>query len=370
MNPAFGIPPKSKAHLTPPQDIAKRLQVLIGETFPLTGKMRTDGSNMRKLVAATLEAYLLPEPSDAYTVIPEKGKGIPRITREYLDTYIVTSGRSYNLQVWNRIPTSDELQIEYADGSGLCASDVRFVLVRVNTTTYKIESVLVLTPGYIEERFGPFGAPTIKHQLIISNQQRQQVIASEGSLLFIPDTEAVGSSNAKIYTRPQRRFNQFPEQQKEIFSLEIIRDKVARPLIGKVIDSGATKNRGQALEQMILRELGYEVPEGTLLEGQYPDIKNQLMEVKIQDSPTVDLGKFTPAETAEVLPSLGITTQDIRYMIVLMSSDTNQVQGAVLMPGKFLGEYFSYVAGISGKCQRSIRMSIFDKFIGRSIFNP
>lgn len=70
MNPAFGIPPKSKAHLTPPQDIAKRLQVLIGETFPLTGKMRTDGSNMRKLVAATLESFPLPEPGDAYFVLP------------------------------------------------------------------------------------------------------------------------------------------------------------------------------------------------------------------------------------------------------------------------------------------------------------
>ncbi len=370
MNPAFSIPPRSKEHLTPPHIIAERLEGLVGQSFPLVKRPRTDGSNMRKLVAATLGDFDLPDHSESYRIIPNRGKGLPKITREYIDTYLVTSGDSYNLQVWNRIPTSKEPQIEYADGSCLCASDVRFVLVRVDVRTHVILSVLVVTPEYIEENFGSFGAPTIKHQLIISNQRRRQVIAREHSILFLPDTGPIERFSAKVYYRPQRAFNQLPENLGEVFSIEVIRDIVALQLIGRVIDSGGTKSRGQALEQVVLAELGYDVPRGLTLEGQYPDVKNQLLEIKIQDSPTVDLGKYTPAERVEVFPEIGITTKDIRYMIVLMSPLTSQVEGVILSPGANLGDSFSYVTGVSGKCQRAIRMEVFDRYIGMSVFNP
>ena len=155
-----------------------------------------------------------------------------------------------------------------------------------------------------------------------------------------------------------------------MLSLEVIRDQVGLPLIGRVIDGAETKNRGQALEQIILEGLGYDVPVGITLEGQYPDIKNQLLEVKIQDSPTVDLGKFTPEERMDVFPDIGISTKDIRYMIVLMDAATSTVEGVILTPGENLGDHFSYVDGISGKSQRSIRMNVFYKYKGQSVFNP
>jgi hypothetical protein len=53
MNKAFSIPPKSTNHLTTPVELVKRLTCLIGTKFELTGKTRTDGSNIRKLVAST-----------------------------------------------------------------------------------------------------------------------------------------------------------------------------------------------------------------------------------------------------------------------------------------------------------------------------
>ena len=113
MNKAFKIPPKTPQQLSSLKTLQERLTPLVGTAFKLTGKSRTDGSNVRKLIAKTLEEYPLPAPAidDAFEIVPPKKKGIPKITREFIDTYIVTSGKSYNLQVWNRIPSSETLLI-------------------------------------------------------------------------------------------------------------------------------------------------------------------------------------------------------------------------------------------------------------------
>ena len=151
IDPRFGFPPIHKTHLTPPADIASRLQGLIGTPFKLTGKTRTDGSNMRKLVAQTFAKFSLPKPcpQSSYSIIPPKAKGLPRILLEYVDTYIVTKGDTYNLQVWNRNPTSDSIQVEYSSGETLSSKDVRFVFLRVDPQTQTISSILILTPEYV-----------------------------------------------------------------------------------------------------------------------------------------------------------------------------------------------------------------------------
>lgn len=60
MNKDFKIPPKSADNLTTSDELVKRLSTLVSMDFFLTGKTRTDGSNIRKLVASTLEKYSLP----------------------------------------------------------------------------------------------------------------------------------------------------------------------------------------------------------------------------------------------------------------------------------------------------------------------
>lgn len=140
-------------------------------------------------------------------------------------------------------------------------------------------------------------------------------------------------------------------------------------LLGSVIASGATKTRGQALELFVAQLLGYTPALTDLLAGGYPDIRNQLLEIKIQDSPTVDLGAFSP-QFEENLPfAEGLTTSDVRYLIALMNTETNTVEGIVLCPGKHLGEHFSYVASTSYKCQRSIPISFFERYDRQSVFN-
>ena len=192
MSSPLSIPPRSKSELTPPRELVKRLACLVGRSFrlaPGNNKTRTDGSNLRKRVAAVLEAALLPAPATegTYRILPPKAKGVTKLRREWVDTFIVTSGDSYNLQVWNRNPSEPLPQIEYADGSTLLASNIRFVLVRVGPSDVRIRCVVVLTPQYIVEHFGKFGKPTVKEQMIICDRKRPKILSANPPILFHPD---------------------------------------------------------------------------------------------------------------------------------------------------------------------------------------
>lgn len=51
------------------------------------------------------------------------------------------------------------------------------------------------------------------------------------------------------------------------------------------------RNRGAALHRLICAHLGYGRYEDT---GQFPGVRHQLLEVKLQTSPTIDLGLVLP----------------------------------------------------------------------------
>lgn len=371
MNKAFKIPPKTPRGLTSLEKLQVKLTPLIGKTFKLSGKSRTDGSNIRKLIAAILEQYPLPEPAleNDYEIVPPRKKGIPKITREFIDTYIVTSGKSYNLQIWNRIPASDTLLIKYESGESFKCNDVRLVFVKIDIKLQQVACIIIATPAYVVKKFGYFGKPTIKHQLLISTKARQKIYKSKTKILFFSDSKKLSYLITHDFELPKNNMIQEPET-KKLFSLELIKSRVAEKLIGYKLPADSTKKRGQALERKVLELLGYSTTNEDLLYGSYPDIPNQLLEVKIQDTQTVDLGKFTPEKEEIVSEALNITTYDIRYLIALTNPKTELIEGIILSPGEKLGEVFSYVSDKSYKCQRSIPMDFFDQHKGHVRINP
>jgi len=371
MNKDFKTPPKHVCELTPSEKLAQYFSELIGQSFKLTGKTRTDGSNIRKLIASVLEKHPLPELSEMgqFEIVPPKGKGVPKITREFIDTYIVTSGTSYNLQVWNRIPAADTLLIKYESDDSLKCKDVRFVFVRIDTVKEIIASVIIMTPGFIEWKFGKFGKPTINHQLLISRKVRKNIYESEDKILSFPDSLKLSYYIQHDYERPKSGMVEEPDLQ-HLYSINLLKKIVAEKLIGFKLDAAATKSRGQALEKKVLELLDYQVRESDLLYGAFPDIRNQLLEVKVQDSPTVDLGKFSPESEEIVVNNSGLTTFDVRYLIALTNPQTEIIEGIILSPGEKLGELFSYVSDTSFKCQRAIPMRFFNEHYGKSVFNP
>jgi hypothetical protein len=371
MNRDFKTPPKSAKTLTDSETLVHYFSELVGIPFALTGKTRTDGSNIRKMIASVLEKHPLPELADIglFEIVPPKRKGVPKIAREFIDTYIVTSGTSYNLQVWNRVPAAESLLIKYESGESLKCNDVRFVFVRVDMMKNVIASIIILTPEYIEQKFGKFGKPTVKHQLLISRKVRKDIYESEDKILSFPDSKKLSYYIRHDYLLPKSGMAEEPDLS-HLFSIALLKKMVAEKLIGFKLEAASTKNRGQALEKKVLELLDYEMKESELLYGAFPDIRNQLLEVKVQDSPTVDLGKFSPETEEIVIDDSILTTFDVRYLIALTNPETEIIEGIILSPGEKLGEIFSYVSDESYKCQRTIPMSFFDRNYGKCVFNP
>lgn len=357
-------PPKCKNVMSTPEQLVDKLKPLIGKRISMTGKSRTDGSNFRKIITNHLLEMYLPEAASEYEIVPPKQKGVPSFLREYIDTYIVTTGDFYNLQVWNRNPNSASVQVDLKNGETLLSSDVRFVLGKINSDNC-IESIIIMTPDYIEKRFGKFGKPTIKQQLIISDKKREDIIREGGMVIgdsklpkeLLACNDEIINADVSIKDEPDK-----------VLPIEAIDERITDKLVGQKLDIAlSTKQRGQQLERMVAYQLGYkEIKEG--LEGGYPDIRNQMLEVKVQDSPTIDLGKYSPQFEEQINDKF--TTRTIRYLIALTNVMDGAIDGLIMCPGEELGKYFTYVAEKSFKCQRSIPMSFFDEFKGRVVFNP
>jgi len=78
-----------------------------------------------------------------------------------------------------------------------------------------------------------------------------------------------------------------------------------------------------------IKHLGYQLGDSDLLYGAFPDIRNQLLEVKVQDSPTVDLGRFSPETEEIVIQDSDLTSFDVRYLIALTNPETEIIEGII-----------------------------------------
>lgn len=342
------------------------LKPLVGTPFKLSLAPRTDGSNLRKIITDHLKQYVTNANPNDYKIVPAKRKGVPRLLSVLVDTYIVTSGINYNLQVWNRSPNSVEPLVRYNNGDVITPRDIRLVLVKIDTIQNKIESIAVLTPSYIVSKFGLFGKPTIKSQLLISNNKRAQIVNS-GGVLILSDTINVDRISQKSYIKPTVLSTE-PPSINNIMSLDVIKNLLANKLIGLNLPGSDTKTRGQYLERIVIDMLGYN-SKSTLVGG-YPDIPNQLLEVKVQDTQTIDLGKYSPQFEEEVYSNPSLTTYDVRYLIALTNPYTLKIEGIVFSCGYKLGSMFTYVSAESYKCQRTIPMKFFDTYKNDCVFNP
>ena len=371
MDRLFQIPPQSPTMVMSTEKLINSLKSLLGTPFRISGKPRTDGSTLRKIVSNTIFLNGLSPGAiiGSFEFIPPKKKGVPKLIREMVDTYIVTTGDSYNLQVWNRYPNSRSVLVKYTNGETITSRDIRLIFIKIDSKKELIDSIVILTPEYIEAKFGKFGKPTIKHQLLILPKHREAIIKSENSILSFSDTINLTYRIRHFYESTPDNMLKEPDF-KDLFSIELLTKMVAEKLINQTLEVSDTKNRGQALERLVLQLLGYSKDNLQSLAGGYPDIPNQLLEVKVQDSPTVDLGKFSPETEELVFEDSNVTTSDIRYLIALTNSQTNVIEGIVLAPGERLGEIFTYVRDTSFKCQRSIPMLFFNNYKGQCVFNP
>ncbi|UWQ49335.1 restriction endonuclease [Leisingera caerulea] len=226
----------------------------------------------------------------------------PRFPGQMLDVY---GQKSNNLQVWN-----EEL-----------APTRRYVIPGIDDEG-KIYRVRVVN-GEELAKLDRTGKLTQKYQAGLNGG------GTETELVATQDTdnlrELVSASYApEVDTKP----TDAPVKH-EIISIETIFERLKSSVGQSFTDPGRgqDRNRGAELHKLVCKLLGYSKYYDN---GQFPDIRHQLLEIKLQTSPTIDLGLVLPdckdpLDVPQVAKSQ-IRQCDVRYAIFYATSDGEKVK--------------------------------------------
>lgn len=265
----------------------------------------------------------------------------PRFPGQKLDVYIQ---KSNNLQVWN-----EELD-----------ATRRYAIIRVSCTDL-IEGVKVV-PGAMLASLVRTGTLTQKCQARLDIGEKLTELVSP-----------VDTENLLFGLQPKglpTDFHNSPTDNPTVESLLPIAEVFKRlgRLLGQAFaDAGydQERNRGGQMHRLVCRRLGYRRYED---DGQFPDIRNQLLEVKLQTSPTIDLGLVRPdsKDLLDVPPVKGRKLRhcDVRYALFY----GDNVEGTVTLSRFYLttGEsFFNRFPQFQGKVlNRKLQIPLPDNFFG------
>lgn len=303
---------------------------LIGES--LAGlPLRTRSKVVKALVCEAL----------GYPVPRTFAKTQPRFPGQNLDVY---TQKADNLQIWNEEVSSER---RYA----LIKVDEQDVVTRVRvvhgTTIGELDTTGTLTTKY---------------------QARLDVGPSNFELISPNDTPAI-VPHVQAGAKPARDVSPvaYPQSGLLIPIAEVFQR--LRPLVGKSFpDTGflQDRNRGAALHSAVCAALGYRQYEDC---GQFPDVRQQLLEVKLQTSPTIDLGLVLPNSTEPMdMPAIrGHVPRhcDTRYAVFYATTDGKQVtvQKLYCVTG---AQFFERFRRFEGKVQNAkIQIPLPRGFFGR-----
>lgn len=226
----------------------------------------------------------------------------PRFPGQSFDTYVQ---KSNNLQIWNEDISPSR----------------RYVIIRLDANDV-IEKVKVVT-GEILAQLDTTGTLTQKYQArIVRGLESHELISPADTDNLLP----IISRDKYVVLRSADPSS--PPSPNELLSIQTIFD-LLKPLVGQtLVDIGRDqdRNRGAELHRRICEILGYMNYHDA---GQFPDIRNQLLEVKLQTSPTIDLGLVLPSSIEPLdLPRVAhiqIRHCDIRYVIFYAETDGSTV---------------------------------------------
>lgn len=225
----------------------------------------------------------------------------PRFPAQDFDIYIQ---KANNLQVWNEELSASRRYVILRVSAG---DEIEKVKVVDGATLAKLDRTGKLTQKY-QARF----IPSLESCELVSTSDTANV----KSLLDESKVPQVSSSPTNLPA---------PEN---LLPIAEIFDHL-RGLVGKTcVDPGCDqeRNRGCELHRMICKALGYASYRD---DGTFPDITEQIVEVKLQTSPTIDLGLVTPDSTERLdLPAIEHTFFrhcDVRYALFYGMTDGHEV---------------------------------------------
>ncbi|SBT08117.1 putative Type II restriction endonuclease [Candidatus Accumulibacter aalborgensis] len=224
-------------------------------------------------------------------------KSQPRFPGQIFDTYVQ---KSNNLQIWN-----EEL-----------SPTRRYVLIRLSSDDV-VTRVKVVTGDTLAE-MDTTGTLTQKYQArCIPGAANAELVASEDTALLRPFV-AVEIDLQHVATPIS-----YPTAG-ALLPIGTLYARLAVLIDSTFIDSGhdQERNRGAGLHRMVCSALGYASYQD---DGQFPDLRHQLLEVKLQTSPTIDLGLVLPSSTEPLdVPHIAgrqVRHCEVRYAIFYAHTD-------------------------------------------------
>lgn len=297
---------------------SEELEVILNEELKglsLAGlPLRTRSKVVKQKVCAAL-GYPVPESFE---------KTQPRFPGQCFDTYIQ---KSNNLQIWN-----EEL-----------SATRRYVMIKV--TNEDVVDVVRVVTGDTLAILDTTGTLTQKYQARLTVKDQISELISE------EDTDRI---KAIIDSEDRNLTLTDPTNHASAENLLPIQEIYVKlqTLIGQSfadIGSDQERNRGGILHKLVCHAVGYKMHRDN---GQFPDVPNQLLEVKLQTSPTIDLGLVTPdSKVALDTPKINgkqIRHCDVRYAIFygnLQDGNIN-ITNFFLTTGK---DFFSRFPRFEGK---------------------
>lgn len=298
----------------------------------LTGfPLRTRSKIVKSAVCETL----------GYPVPKTFKKTQPRFLGQQFDTY---TQKSNNLQIWNEelSPTRRYAIIKLSN------EDIVLIVKVVNGQTLAMHD----TTGTITTKYQANMAPgRSTHELV--------------SALDTSDIQPYAKSDARSF--PSVRPTDEPDTSALLPVAEVFRR--LSPLVGQSFRDPGTdqeRNRGAALHELVCRSLGYDQYGDS---GQFPDIRHQLLEVKLQTSPTIDLGLVLPNSTAPLDTSRIGNHQprhcDTRYALFYAKTDGKNVELThlyVVIGASFFSRFRQFSGKVlNGKLQIPLPRNFFER---------
>lgn len=227
-----------------------------------------------------------------YPVPPSFRKTQPRFPGQLFDVYVQ---KSSNLQIWNED----------------IAPKRRYVIIRVNSIDVIIKVKVV--NGNTLMMLDTTGTLTKKYQAHLSvGPEKAELVSSNDTDVLQPLVAPKIAAAANVAPLQDPRQGQIMPINELFLRL--------RSTLGtsfSYLGSDQERNRGGALHAIACHCLGYDHYRD---DGQFPDIRHQLLELKLQTSPTVDLGLRLPNSIEPLLdiPPVGgvrIRVCDVRYAL-------------------------------------------------------
>ena len=234
-----------------------------------------------------------------YPVPSSFAKTQPRFPGQMFDTY---TQKSNNLQVWN-----EEL-----------SPTRRYVIIRISADDV-VERVKVVT-GDALAKLDTTGTLTQKYQA--------RLICGEASteLISAQDTDIVQrvlvDPRAEVDLRTLSPTDNPVAGQ--VLPVAIVFERLSKMIGVSFRDPGHVqeRRRGADLHHHVCKHLGFS---NYADDGQFPDVRQQLVEVKLQTSPTIDLGLVRPNSTDPLdmpqIQGLQLRHCDVRYALFYAVTD-------------------------------------------------